>query len=90
MAARGAASSIGWTTRRMKRDTGVFFGFVFFHVEENEPNIYQSIPRTGVTSPDPPPKVAGLDQYEETHGVSIPPVLWCLRPGFLIRTTSIH
>jgi len=24
------------TTRRMKRDTGVFFCFVFFHVEENE------------------------------------------------------
>ena len=24
------------TTRRMKRDTGVFFWFVFFHAEENE------------------------------------------------------
>jgi len=24
------------TTRRVKRDTGVFFWFVFFHVEENE------------------------------------------------------
>ena len=24
------------TTRRKKRDTGVFFWFVFFHVEENE------------------------------------------------------
>jgi len=24
------------TTRRVKRDTGVFFCFVFFHAEENE------------------------------------------------------
>jgi hypothetical protein len=24
------------TTRRIKRDKGVFFWFVFFHVEENE------------------------------------------------------
>jgi hypothetical protein len=24
------------STRRMKRDTGGFFWFVFFHVEENE------------------------------------------------------
>jgi len=27
------------TTRRVKRDTGVFFCFVFFHVEENEETI---------------------------------------------------
>jgi len=26
------------TTRRMKRDTGVFFCFVFFHGKENEEN----------------------------------------------------
>jgi len=36
MAAQCAASSADWTTRRVKRDTGVFFCFVFFHVEENE------------------------------------------------------
>jgi len=27
---------IATTTRRMKRDTGVFFCFVFFHGKENE------------------------------------------------------
>ena len=27
------------TTRRKKRDTGVFFCFVFLHVKENEENI---------------------------------------------------
>jgi len=33
------------TTRRVKRDTGVFFCFVFFHVEENEEIIYVKPPR---------------------------------------------
>jgi hypothetical protein len=32
------------TTRRMKRDTGVFFCFVFFHVEENEEIFYEKLP----------------------------------------------
>jgi len=50
------------TTRRIKRDTGVFFCFVFFHVEENEETIYVKTPRIGITAPDPPPKMEGLDQ----------------------------
>jgi hypothetical protein len=50
------------STRREKRDTGVFFRFVFFHVEENEETIYVKTPRIGITAPDPPPKMEGLDQ----------------------------
>jgi hypothetical protein len=43
---------------------GVFFCFVFFHVEENEESIYVKAPRLGRTSPVSPPTVEGLDQYK--------------------------
>jgi hypothetical protein len=49
------------TTRRMKRDTGVFFCFVFCHVKENEETISVATPRIGRTSPGPAPEMDGLD-----------------------------
>jgi len=41
-------------TRRNKRDMGVFFWFVFFHVEENEHfEKKRAANRNGKTVPDP-------------------------------------
>jgi hypothetical protein len=50
------------STRRIKRDTGVFFCFVFFHVKENEETINKKAPQIGQTSPGPPPVVEDLNE----------------------------
>jgi hypothetical protein len=50
------------TTRRIKRDMGVFFCFVFFHVKENEEIAYNKSSRIDTASPRPPPKLEDLDQ----------------------------
>jgi hypothetical protein len=52
------------TTRRMKRDTGVLFCFVFCHVTENEETIYEKARRTSKRSPRLPPEVEGLGQNQ--------------------------
>ncbi len=61
-------------TRRIKRDAGVFFWFVFLHVQENEQTYKdQTLPRIGNTSPHPPPEVAGLNRNygsEQSRGSS--------------------
>jgi hypothetical protein len=44
MAARGTASSIGWTTRRVSETRAFSFASFSFHVKENEETISKKHP----------------------------------------------